>query len=170
MFRLLQRLNSSLVRLLEWALIAIMGGLVLNVLWQVASRYVLRRPSSWTDELATLLIIWVALLGASVAFMRKAHLGVDVLVAKLPPQPRLLIESGLHLLTAVFAVTVLLGGGIKLVGLTLLTGQVSPALGIKMGHVYLALPVSGFFILVFSLTTAWHCLLAWRHSKKEEQP
>jgi len=170
MFRLLQRLNNGLVRSLEWALITLMGALVLDVLWQVASRYVLRRPSSWTDELATLLLIWVALLGASVAFMRKAHLGVDVLVAKLPSRPRLLIEGGVHLLTALFAVTVLLGGGIKLVGLTLLTGQVSPALGIKMGHVYLALPVSGFFILVFSLTTAWQCVRSWRHSMREGQP
>ena len=33
--------------------------------------------SQWTDELATLLIIWVAMIGASVAFIRGQHLGMD---------------------------------------------------------------------------------------------
>ena len=49
-----------------------MGLLVLDVLWQVTSRFVIQRPSQWTDELATLLIIWVAMIGASVAFIRGA--------------------------------------------------------------------------------------------------
>jgi len=119
--------------------------------------------------LATLLIIWVALLGASVAFIRQGHLGVDYFVGKLPPRPRLLIEVCVYLLVAFFALAVLLIGGLKLVGLTLLTGQVSPALGVKMGHVYLALPVSGFFILVFALTTAARSLAALRGSGREGQ-
>lgn len=165
----LRRLNDRLVRGLEWGVIVLMGGLVLDVLWQVASRYVLRSPSSWTDELATLLIIWVALLGASVAFIRQGHLGVDYFVGKLPPRPRLLIEVCVYLLVAFFALAVLLIGGLKLVGLTLLTGQVSPALGVKMGHVYLALPVSGFFILVFALTTAAQNIAALRGSGREGQ-
>jgi TRAP-type C4-dicarboxylate transport system permease small subunit len=163
----LRRLNERLVRGLEWVVIVLMGGLVLDVLWQVASRYVLRSPSSWTDELATLLIIWVALLGASVAFIRQGHLGVDYFVGKLPQRPRLLIEVCVYLLVAFFALAVLLIGGLKLVGLTLLTGQVSPALGVKMGHVYLALPVSGFFILVFALTTAAQRVAALRGSGRE---
>ena len=52
---------------------------------------------------------------------------------------------------ALFATVVLIVGGIKLVALTLMTQQVSPALGVRMGDVYLALPVNGVFILVFSL-------------------
>jgi TRAP-type C4-dicarboxylate transport system permease small subunit len=136
---------------LEGVLTLLMGALVLDVLWQVASRYLLRRPSSWTDELATMLIVWVALLGASVAFIRRSHLGVDYFVEKLPPRARLLSELLGYALVGLFAAAVLLVGGIKLVVLTLLTEQVSPALGVKMGYVYLALPVSGGFILLFAV-------------------
>jgi len=164
---ILRQLNDRSVRLLEWAVIVLMGGLVLDVLWQVASRYVLRSPSSWTDELATLLIIWVALLGASVAFIRKGHLGVDYFVGKLPPRPRMWIEVCVYLSIALFAFAVLLIGGIKLVGLTLLTGQVSPALGVKMGHVYLALPLSGLFILIFAVTAAAQGAAALRNLGQE---
>jgi TRAP-type C4-dicarboxylate transport system permease small subunit len=151
MLRALVRLKEALTRLLEGLLVLLMALLVLDVLWQVASRYLLRRPESWTDEMATLLVIWVALLGSSVASGRGSHLGVDYFTAKLPPRARLATELAAHLLVLAFALTVLFWGGAKLVALTLLTGQVSPALGVKMGYVYLALPVSGGFIALFAL-------------------
>ncbi|NIX00358.1 MAG: TRAP transporter small permease subunit, partial [Phycisphaerae bacterium] len=54
-----------------------MGVLVIDVTWQVITRFVLKNPSSWTEELATYLLIWVGLLGAAVALHRGAHLGID---------------------------------------------------------------------------------------------
>ncbi|HVR35308.1 MAG TPA: TRAP transporter small permease [Methylomirabilota bacterium] len=167
MLKLLVQIKNRLVRLLEGAVILLLGGLVLDVLWQVFSRYVLRNPSSWTDELATLLIIWVALLGSSVAFIRGSHLGVDYFIGRLPERARLGIEVGVYALVGVFATLVLLWGGIKLVSLTLLTGQVSPALGLKMGHVYLALPVSGLFILVFAFEAMAERIATLRHGTGE---
>ena len=71
-------------------------------------------------------------------------------VGKLPPHARLAAEFAAHLLVLAFALLVLVWGGAKLVTLTFLTGQVSPALGLKMGYVYLALPVSGGFIALFA--------------------
>lgn len=154
MLKLLVQIKEGLVKLLEWILILLVAGLVLDVLWQVFSRFVLNDPSSWTDELATLLIIWVAMIGASVAFIRNNHLGVDYFVGKLKPRPRLISEILVQGLICLFAVTVLLLGGAKLVTLTLLTEQVSPALLVKMGHVYMALPLSGLVIALTSIETA----------------
>lgn len=151
MNRTLTKIRHILVKTLEWAVILLMGSLVLDVIWQVATRYLLKEPSSWTDELATLLIVWVTLFGASVAFVKHGHLGVDYLTNKLRPRHRQYTTLAVHLLVAFFAGMILIYGGIKLVLLTLLTNQVSPALGVKMGHVYLALPISGFFILLFSI-------------------
>ena len=50
---------------LEGLLVFLMAFLVVDVLWQVVSRYVLVSPSSVTDELAGYLLIWVGLLGAA---------------------------------------------------------------------------------------------------------
>jgi TRAP-type C4-dicarboxylate transport system permease small subunit len=154
MLNILVQIRECLVKLLEWILILLVAGLVLDVLWQVFSRFVLNDPSSWTDELATLLIIWVAMIGASVAFIRNNHLGVDYFVGKLKPRPRLISEILVQVLICLFAVVVLLLGGAKLVMLTLLTEQVSPALLVKMGHVYMALPLSGLVIALTSIETA----------------
>lgn len=154
MLNILVQIKECLVQLLEWILILLVAGLVLDVLWQVFSRFVLNDPSSWTDELATLLIIWVAMIGASVAFIRNNHLGVDYFVGKLKPRPRLISEILVQVIICLFAVVVLLLGGAKLVMLTLLTEQVSPALLVKMGHVYIALPLSGLVIALTSIETA----------------
>jgi TRAP-type C4-dicarboxylate transport system permease small subunit len=41
-------------------------------------------------------------------------------------------------------------GGWEVVSGTLATNQISPALGLKMGYVYLAVPISGLFVLLFA--------------------
>ena len=145
------KLRNGLIKILELAVIAVMGFLVIDVVWGVFTRYVLRAPSSWTEELARMLLIWVALLGASIGFIRKSHLGVDYFVNKLAYRYRQIVEVLIYLLIGGFALVVLIYGGYKIVSLTLETCQRSAALGIKMGYVYLALPVSGFFIFIFAV-------------------
>ena len=167
MLSTLIQIKECLVKLLEWILILLVAVLVLDVLWQVFSRFVLNDPSSWTDELATLLIIWVAMIGASVAFIRNNHLGVDYFVGKLKPRPRLISEIVVQCLVCAFALMVLTIGGIKLVTLTLLTEQVSPALMIKMGYVYMALPISGIVIALTSIETAIEKMSALNGMKEE---
>ena len=147
-------LKSGLVRLLEVSVIVIMGILVIDVIWQVFTRFVLNNPSSWTEELAIMLLIWVSLLGASVGFQRFSHLGVDYFVKKLPARKRTINDFMVHLLVAFFAGYIMVYGGYRIVSMTLLFEQRSAALGIKMGYVYLALPISGLFIVLFSVEMA----------------
>lgn len=146
----LRLIKGRLVQILEYAVMFAMGALVVDVVWQVFTRYVLGRQSSWTEELATMLLMWCALLGAAVGFARKAHLGVDYLVNKLDPASRRIVALYVHLATMLFG-GVMSWGGWMVVSGTLATNQVSPALGLKMGHVYLALPISGFFVLLFAV-------------------
>ena len=124
--------------------------LVVDVVWQVITRFIMRDPSPWSEELATFLMIWVSLLGASVALNRGAHLGIDYFVQKFPPLGQLYIKLFIYLSVALFSLLVLFVGGINLVQLTLVREQLSPALGLPMGYVYLAVPVSGFFLMLYS--------------------
>lgn len=142
--------KKILDRTLEWLTIVAVGILVIDVTWQIITRFILNHPSSWTEEFATFLMMWVGLLGAAVAVNYKAHLGVDFIVLKLPDTWRLYVELCVYLIVAVFALSVMIIGGLELVQKTLVTNQVSPALSWKMGYVYLCLPISGFFIAVYS--------------------
>jgi TRAP-type C4-dicarboxylate transport system permease small subunit len=136
---------------LEVLVMVVVAVLVVDVLWQVFTRFILKNPSTWTEELAVFMLIWVSLLGAAVALNRGAHLGIDYFVGKLSPKKRLYTEVFVFLCISLFSLTVMFLGGIDLVGSTLKLQQLSPALGVKVGYVYLAVPVSGFFLVLYSV-------------------
>ena len=146
-----ERIKRMLDRLLEILVMIVVGVLVVDVLWQVFSRYVLNSPTSWTEELAIFLLIWVALLGAAVALGRGAHLGIDYFVGKLPIRNQIYVEIFIFLCVTAFSLLVMILGGVELVRTTLELHQTSPALGIDMGYVYLAVPISGFFMVLYSV-------------------
>jgi len=150
---LIKSLNGWLIRGLELTVMLVTGFLVIDVIWGVFTRYVMGHQSPWTEELARMLLIWVSLLGASIGFIRKSHLGVDYFVGKLSDRSQKIVQLVVYLLVAVFASFVLVYGGYRLVSSTLQNGQPSPALKIQMGYVYLAVPISGFFIVIFSIET-----------------
>ncbi|WP_047307789.1 TRAP transporter large permease subunit [Rhodopseudomonas palustris] len=54
----------------------------------VVSRYVLHSPLIWSDELASILFLWLAMLGAAVAFRRGEHMRMTAMVAGAPPRLR----------------------------------------------------------------------------------
>ncbi len=169
MMKLLSKGRKGLVKLLEWAVIAVTGFLVLDVMWQIITRFIIGDPSIWTEELARMLLIWVSLMGAALTFERKGHLGVDYFVGKLSAKLKKVAELVAYLLVAVFSALVIFWGGLLLV-LNALSGkgQPSPALGIEWGHVYLALPISGCFIVLFAVEVVVKNARDLLGKKKEE--
>ena len=73
----------------------------------VTSRYVFHAPLIWTDELASVLFVWLSMLGAVVAFQRSEHMRLSTLVQWMPPhwQPRL---HTLGLVLALISIVVIL--------------------------------------------------------------
>lgn len=136
---------------LEILLLMVMSTLVVDVLWQVASRYLLSSPSSFTDELAGFLLIWVGLLGAAYVAGRKEHLAIDILLQKTRESRRKKLELVIYLCIFVFALVVMLIGGIWLVYTRFLLVVQSAALQLPLGYVYMVLPLSGLLIMYFSI-------------------
>lgn len=145
------RLKQIIDKALAWTVIVVMAVLVLDVLWQVFTRFVLRSPSSFTEELARYLLIWVGLLGASYAAGRRMHLAVDLLPMKLTGRRKHYLRLVIEGLALLFAVLVLVVGGARLVWITLYLGQTSAALQLPLGYVYLAVPLSGLLFAFYAL-------------------
>ena len=145
--------TKFLIKALEFAVIVIMVVLMLDVVWQVFTRFVLNDPSQWTEELANVLLVWVGLLGASLGFVRHVHLGVDFFVNKIHGRARHVIDIVVLLLVMFFAASVLVyGGGSKVIAmLSLPVPKVTPALQVKQAYFFMVLPLSGFFIVLASL-------------------
>ncbi len=149
----MKKLISVMDKYLSLFCISLSSFLVICVVWQVFSRYVLNAPSTMTDEVSRFLFIWVGLMGAAYTLGRKRHLAIDLLSMKLEHNPAKQARLGLiiNLVSIVFAAVIMIYGGGSLMLKTLSTGQVSPALGIEMGYVYAAIPLSGLFMLVYLL-------------------
>ncbi|MDP3072023.1 MAG: TRAP transporter small permease [Opitutaceae bacterium] len=146
----MKALRHTLDRLLGGFICALLGAMVLNVLWQVFTRFVLRQPSSFTEELARYMMIWVGLLGSAYAAGKKSHLALDLITARLEGARKRASELFIHAAVLVFALAVMVGGGGRLVYIQLTLGQQSAALQWKLGYVYLAVPLAGAFIVFYS--------------------
>lgn len=59
----------------------------------VVSRYILARPLVWSDELASILFLWLAMLGAVIAFRRDEHMRMTAIVGMLAPPRRALFDA-----------------------------------------------------------------------------
>lgn len=147
----MEKMTRAISKILGAFLTMLMATMVINVTWQVISRFVMKNPSSYTEELAGFLLIWIGLLGASWAYYTKAHLGIDVLTAKATGLKRKLVEISINIIVLLFALFVMVIGGIRLVKLTFSLGQISPALGIEMGTVYVVIPLAGILMIYFAI-------------------
>ena len=140
-------LNKSL----EIFLVVLMSVLVIDVLWPVFSRYLLSSPSSFTDELAGYLLIWVGLLGAAYVAGRQEHLAIDILIQRSPPERQRKLLYFIRSLIFLFALFVMVIGGIVLMYTRFLLDVKSAALQLPLGYVYIVLPLSGLIIMFYEV-------------------
>jgi TRAP-type C4-dicarboxylate transport system permease small subunit len=111
----------------------------------------MKSPSSYTDELAGYLLIWVGLLGAAYVAGKREHLAIDLLIQKSSPKRKFRLEMIISAVIIIFAVTVLIIGGSWLVYTRFYLAVKSSALGMPLGIVYLVLPISGILIAYFDI-------------------
>lgn len=145
------KFQKCLNKVLELFLVILMSVLVVDVLWQVFSRYLLSSPSSFTDELAGYLLIWVGVLGAAYVAGRKEHLAIDILVQKSPPARQRIMQIIIHSLILLFALSVMVIGGAVLVYTRFVLQVKSAALQLPLGYVYSVLPISGLIIIYYEV-------------------
>jgi len=144
-------LRKKIDKLLEWSLVLLMRILVLDVLWQVTSRYIMNSPSSFTDELAGYLLIWVGVLGTAYVAGKREHLAIDLLLQRSSPRRKFKLEMIIGVLVILFSVAVFIVGGTWLSYTRFYLDVRSSALGMPLGIVYLVLPISGILIAYFDI-------------------
>ena len=160
---------AAVVRLVNGYVLTVLAfALVVCVVWQVLSRYThvwadwmplvfladllrLIKPSTVTDELARFMFMWVGLLGAAQASAYKQHLAIDLLAIKLKGGAKRALNLVIECCIMLFATLVMIYGGCLLTAKTFANAQVTPALQVPMGYVYLVVPLAGALLVFFSL-------------------
>jgi len=144
-------MKARLDKILGSILVILMTIMVIAVLWQVFSRYVMQSPSSITEELARYLLIWIGILGAAYAAGQQEHLAINLLEEKLDKPKKKKLRILINMLIIFFGFTVLIIGGSNLVYVNYLLGQSSAALEIPLYIVYLVVPLSGILVIVYKV-------------------
>ncbi len=78
-------LDASLGSVVEIAAAALVAAEIVILFGGVVSRYVFDQPLVWSDELASILFLWLAMLGAVIAFRRDEHMRMTACVGMLAP-------------------------------------------------------------------------------------
>ncbi len=115
----------------------------------VISRYVFRKPYTWTDELASILFLWLAMLGAVLAYRRTEHMRMSALVNGAAPRTRAVLEA-LALAAGLAFLILVLPSAIEYAHDEIMIE--TPALGLKNIWRAAALPVGIGLMLIIGLT------------------
>ena len=95
---------------IELYLGAVVSGAMFFVLFlQVVSRYVFNAAFSWSEELALILFVWSIYLGACAAIRKHQHLRLEIVIDKLKPKARLVIDLIGNVVFASFNVIIMFG-------------------------------------------------------------
>lgn len=161
-------MGKSIVRALDWfgylLLVAATLVMVISILLQVFFRYALNSPLYWSEEIARYAFVWLVFMGAAIASKRGAHIGVDYLVMHLPEIPKNLLAIFVNLLILFFiSCVVYMSVGVIQSNMT----QLSPAMRIPMGYIYMAIPIGlgiSFMYIAITLSTAIRGLFGSKQS------
>ncbi len=114
----------------------------------VFTRYVMRSPLVWSDELATILFLWLAMLGSVVAYRREEHIRLSVLLRRSSPRVRAILETVAAVITSIFVIE-LMPASVAFFKQEQI--DVTPAMSIPQSYVVLAIIVSLALILILAL-------------------
>lgn len=148
----MKQIRSQLDKIIELLLVSILSAMVINVLWQIITRYFSASPSSFSDELARYLMIWLGLIGSAYVSGKKEHVSIDYFLKKLNYKKRVLLNRLIDFIILFFAFFVMIIGGGHLVFVTIKLEQLSPSLQIPLGFVYSVIPLSGLIIIFYQIS------------------
>lgn len=138
---------------IDKSLIGILGILLCVMLalvfWQVFSRYIIRIPATFTEELVRFTLIWLGLLSGALAFGMHKHLSLTLVFDLFSTKMRFFIKIIVILFLIFLAFSLFIYGGIKMV--LVAWHQTSAVLSIPMGYIYIILPLTGILILFYQL-------------------
>jgi len=146
----MHKLLGRLVTLVEWWAVCLLAALTVVVCLGVFFRYVLNASLVWYDEFASYMLVWLTFFGAVVADYHRRHIGFDLVVDKLAPLARRVVDLVAELAVLGFQFVIFYYGWI-------LTQRMGDETAISLPWVKVAwvtsvMPITGGLMLLISLT------------------
>jgi len=144
------KLLGRLVALVEWWAVLLLAGLVVLVCFGVFFRYVLNSSLTWYDEFASYMLVWLTFYGTVVADYRRRHIGFELVVDKLAPAARKVVDVLAEIAVLGFQFVLFYYGWVLMQRMGDESAISLP--WVKVSWITSVLPVSGALLLVISVT------------------
>lgn len=125
------------------------------MLYEVIMRYVFGSPTTWINEISTILVLWSVFLGLSLALRDDHHVSADIIYSLLPAAIRKWVDYFANLMGTVFCVFFVFYS-IILVHNLLGSGQTSIETGVPMWLYMLVLPAAGVMFGIRFIEKLWN--------------
>jgi TRAP-type C4-dicarboxylate transport system permease small subunit len=142
------KLLGRLVALIEWWAVLLLAAMVVLVCLGVFFRYVLNSSLTWYDEFASYLLVWLTFYGVVVADYRRRHIGFELVVDKLKPATRRVVDAVAELAVLGFQFVLFYYGWVLTERMGDETAISLP--WVKVSWISSVLPVTGGLLLVIS--------------------
>ncbi len=143
--------KRTLERILKWVENAVVGFSIVGVMfmvvivfYQVLARYFFNKPPKWTEEIALVTMIWIAMLGAGIGLKKDIHMRVEVFMSVFPKKIQRFVEIAIMVLIGYF--------GVQMTRYTVMMVQRLPnrlaATGISVAWMYVPIAICGVLLVM----------------------
>lgn len=139
-------LSNKLECGLNWAVIFFTAAMLIVSLAGIISRAGFNAAFHWSEELGRYTMIYAGCLGIGLALKRGLHVGISIMVKRLPKNLALVCDIIARVLITIFLVVMVIQG-IKVC--RIVSMQTSPTMGFNMVWVFIVTPVTAFLQLIF---------------------
>lgn len=129
-------------------------------IWQVVTRYILKYPSVWSEELVSYLFAWASLFGACLITGERGHMNIPILVDHFSPSVQKIFAVLGEGIAFLFSLVILFFGGAEITKLAM--GQLTSSLGVPVGVFYLILPLAGILNALYALLNIADMIKEWK--------
>lgn len=140
----MKKLDKILETVMRFLMALAMFALLAGGTWQIFSRWILKNPSTVTDEFLRYVLIWASMIGSAYCFYKDQHLSLDLVKDRVHGKVALALNIFIEAAILFFVCYVFVYGGFRL---TMNATNVSSVMRIPFRILYAILPVSGVFIV-----------------------
>lgn len=145
---MMQKIKNVVDRFLEWTSVILLGLMTILVTYQVIVRFFFT-PNPYTEAISKYLFVWMVLFTGAYVFGLREHMNIGFMRSKMPAKAATVVEMICEGVIAAFAGAVMVYGGYMQSMKQM--SQLDAALQIPIGLIYIAVPISGLFIVFYAL-------------------
>lgn len=160
----MKKLDKILDDVMRFLMAMAMLSLVVGGFWQIFTRWILKDPSTFTEEFMRYMLIWASMLGSAYCFYKDKHLTLDLFKRKAKGTVSIVLNIFIEAMILFFVIYVFVYGGARM---AINSTNYSPVMQIPFKALYMILPLSGCFIVIARVLKYIQIYLDAKAVKKE---